>query len=81
MYKQIHLKQLKKSQAHFKIQCTNLILLVLEYPAFRKTKLNKKLEQLEHLHSEDTPCRLMITHTIESYWIPSQNKTKSKLHI
>ena len=40
-----------------------------------------KLEQLERLRSEDTPSRLMITHTIESYWIPSQKKTKSKLQI
>ena len=32
-----------------------------------------KLEQLERLRSEDTPRRLMITHTIESCWIPSQN--------
>ena len=40
-----------------------------------------KLEQLEHLRSEETPRRLMITHTIESYWIPSQKKTKSKLQI
>ena len=39
------------------------------------------LEQLERLRSEDTPRRLMITHTIESYWIPSQGKTKSKLQI
>ena len=31
-----------------------------------------KLEQLERLRSEDTPRRLLITHTIESYWIPSQ---------
>ena len=30
---------------------------------------------------KDTPRRLMITHTIESYWIPSQKKTKSKLQI
>ena len=48
------------------------------------TKTNKKqhkLEQLERLRSEDTPRRLMITHTIESYWIPSQKKTKSKLQI
>ena len=31
-----------------------------------------QLEQLEHLRSEDNPptC-LMITHTIESYWIPN----------
>ena len=41
----------------------------------------QKLEQLERLHSEDTPRRLMITHTIESYCIPSQKKTKSKLQI
>ena len=40
-----------------------------------------ELEQLECLRSEDTPRRLMITHTIESYWIPSQKKTKSKLQI
>ena len=43
--------------------------------------INLQLEQLEHLRSEDTPRRLMITHTIESYWIPSQKKTKSKLQI
>ena len=40
-----------------------------------------ELEQLERLRSEDTARRLMITHTIESYWIPSQKKTKSKLQI
>ena len=40
-----------------------------------------KLEQLERLRSEDTPRHLMITHTIESYWIPSQKKTKSKSQI
>ena len=32
-------------------------------------KSNPKLEQLERLRSEDTSHRLMITHTIESYWI------------
>ena len=37
--------------------------------------------ELERLRSEDIPRRLMITHTIESYWIPSQKKTKSKLQI
>ena len=37
-------------------------------------------EQLECLRSEDTHL-LMITHTTESYWIPSQKKTKSKLQI
>ena len=35
-----------------------------------------QLEQLERLRSEDTPRRLMITHTIESCWIPSQNKVE-----
>ena len=40
-----------------------------------------KLEQPERLRSEDTPRHLMITHTIESYWIPSQKKTKSKSQI
>ena len=46
------------------------------------TKQHKqKLEQLECLRSEDTPRRLMITHTIESYWMPSEKKTKSKLQI
>ena len=39
------------------------------------------LEQIERPLSEDTVRRLMITHTIESYWIPSQKKTKSNLHI
>ena len=42
---------------------------------------HKKLEQLERLRFEDTPRRLMITHTIESYWIPSRKKTKSKLQL
>ena len=50
-----------------------------------------KLELLECLHSEDTPLRPMITHTIDqfilnpksilmtsSYRIPSQNKVKAK---
>ena len=46
-----------------------------------KQRQSSKLEQLERLRSEDTPCRLMITHIIESYWIPSQKKTKSKLQI
>ena len=45
-------------------------------------RVDIKLEQLERLRSEDTPRRLMITHTIKSYWIvPSQKNTKSKLQI
>ena len=44
--------------------------------------ISLQLEQLECLHSEDIPRRLMITHTIESYGIPSKKKkTKSKLQI
>ena len=31
-----------------------------------------KVEQLERLRFEDTRRRLMITHTIESHWIPIQ---------
>ena len=42
------------------------------------TWTNIKPEQLERLRSEDTPRRLMITQTIESY---CQNKTKPKLQI
>ena len=41
----------------------------------------QKLKQLEPLHSKNTPCCPMITHTIDSFQIPSQNKTKSKLQI
>ena len=37
--------------------------------------------QLERLHSEDTPRCPMITQTIDSYWIPSQNMTKLKLQM
>ena len=34
-----------------------------------KFVFSNELEQLERLRSEDTLRRLMITHTIESYWI------------
>ena len=37
-----------------------------------------ELEQLERLRSEDTPRRLMITHTFETYWIPSQKNNRSR---
>ena len=40
-----------------------------------------QLEQLKNLPSEDTPIHLMITHSIESYWIPNKKKTKLKLQI
>ena len=49
--------------------------------AMHQTKEQGKLEQLERLCSEDTPRHPMITHTIPSYWIPRQNKTKSKIQI
>ena len=43
----------------------------------------EQLEQLERLYSDDPPPpnHLMITHIVESNWIPSQKKTKSKLQI
>ena len=41
------------------------------------TKAEYKLEQLERLRSENTPHRLMITHTIDSYQIPSQKNMES----
>ena len=34
-----------------------------------------KLEQLERLRSEDTPRRLMITHTIDN-WVILDSKSK-----
>ena len=46
------------------------------FPGFNVLKILFKLEQLERLRSEDTPRRLMITHTIESYWISSQNESE-----
>ena len=39
---------------------------------------SSELEQLERLRSDDTPRRLMITHTIESYWIPSQKRQSQR---
>ena len=68
------------------------VLYILPKPGFSYVKLllwkyiqrslyQCQLEQLERLRSEDTPRRLMITRTIESYWIPSQKMTKSKLQI
>ena len=51
---------------------------ILEYVAtYLDIPSQIKLEQLECLGSEDTPCRLMITHAIESYWTRSQKNTKS----
>ena len=44
--------------------------------AYLQEHIGFKLEQLERLRSEDTPRRLMITHTIESCWNPSQNKVE-----
>ena len=55
--------------------------MIAPVPVKQPWMLLNKLEQLERLRSEDTPRRLMITHTIESYWITSQKKTKSKLQI
>ena len=42
---------------------------------------SKNTKTLERLRSETLPLRPMITHTSDSYQIPSQNKTNSKLQI
>ena len=42
-------------------------------------KDTKKLEQLERLRSEDTPRRLLIIHTIESYLDPKSTEDKVKI--
>ena len=44
----------------------------------------QEMAGIQQLTRTKTPAfwaYLMITHTIESYWIPSQKKTKSKLQI
>ena len=41
----------------------------------------RELEQLKRLRSEETLRCPVIAHTMDSYWIPIQNKTKSKLRI
>ena len=72
------------------LSASHLIPLVLVFLAFlplmwKKLIISRKiwiqLEQVERLRSEDAYRRLMIAHTIESYWILSQKKTKSKLQI
>ena len=60
---------------------TSLVLDKYGHQSQRQSSKYLKLEKLERLRSEDTSRCLMITHTIESYWIPSQKKTKSKLQI
>ena len=54
------------------MECLELWLKVID--------IDNQLE-LERLYSEDTPRPLMITHTIVSYWIQSQKKSKSKFQI
>ena len=56
------------------LKCTVIKCMII-FPTFCKLTIYNlnQLEQLERLRSEDTPRRLMITHTIESCWIPSQN--------
>ena len=69
-----------RSEKNFVFHVRNQQMLTHDLDHFLYQSFMYKLEQLERLRSEDTPRRLMITHTIESYWIPSQKKTKSKLH-
>ena len=49
---------------------TRAIILLLQGLTVASIRVN----ELERLRSEDTPRRLIITQTIESCWIPSQNK-------
>ena len=63
------------------ISLTNCIKDTKSLCIFNDCIFEQSWKQLERLRSEDTPRRLMITHIIESYWIPSQKKTKSKLQI
>ena len=49
-----------------------------EHVTHGRDMIQIKLEQLERLRSEDTPRRLMITHTIGLYWIPSQKNNRSR---
>ena len=62
------------------------------YPTLVPASCWMKVRIFLHLSSSETrttrtpafwgyPHRLMISHTIESYWIPSQKKTKSKLQV
>ena len=55
--------------------CYVVMTMITHWP-LGDTAVILKLEQLEPLRSEDTSRRLMITHTIESCWIPSKNKVE-----
>ena len=62
-------------------QCLNFQIHEIPYWKFCQYT---ELEQLERLHSEDTPTPPMphdYPYIIESHWIPSQKKTESKLQI
>ena len=67
---------------HYLNQCWNIVNWTLEsklqWNCYRNPYTLIKLEQLERLRSEDTPRHLMITHIIESYWIPSQKNNRSR---
>ena len=67
---------------HYMNQCWNIVNWTLEnklqWNCYRNLYTLIKLEQLERLRSEDTPRHLMITHIIESYWIPSQKNNRSR---
>ena len=78
---EVHHKASNKCSAKLKLMYVTFVV-IYKYPGLAFIKPDQlELEQLERLHSEDTHRRLMITHSIESYWIPSQKKTKSKLQI
>ena len=77
-----HIDGLVQERRNYIAKALELVFLALTYWYVSVQGIStSKLEQLERLCSENTPGCLMITHTIESYWIPSQKKTKSKLQI
>ena len=58
--------------------CYNGYLMIFWKSEILNMWTQNELEQLERLRSEDTPRRLMITHTFETYWIPSKKNNPSR---
>ena len=75
------------SITYWSLRCSNYnstdTIVALKYTYHSTNILHRyELEQLERLRSEDTPRRLMITQTIESYWIildPKSEEDKVKV--
>ena len=70
------LNSVTASDANYSSYYRSQTLTALNGQYFQSSVQFQYLKQLEHLHSENTLCHPMITHTIDSYPIPSHNKTK-----